>query len=147
MSTKLDKETAEEEVEAIATWLQTDEGFKAADTILCFAQFIKQKSLPQPWDGVIVKAYRPFILSRCDGRRYIILLNSEWESCALTVPKALVEDGFDDLSRLWLLDPVKSERGTRYHLRGRQRVFGLSIADLLHAGPPGLMRIYGPRVT
>ena len=62
------------------------------------------------------------------------------------MPKALTENKFDDLSTVWLLVPVKGKEGMRYHLIGRQRIFGPSLADLLHAGPLGAMRVYGPRV-
>jgi hypothetical protein len=122
---------------AMFAWVKTDEGVQAADRILQFTCFICTRSIPTQWKAANLKLYRPSILSRSENRKHIIFLNDTYNKAELTVPKALTEDRFENLSKVWFLKPVKEEGDLWFHCLGRRRSFGPSIAGLLHAGPSG----------
>ncbi len=141
-------ELREEEMESLeadmSAWIETDEGWQAAQSLLEFTAYIAVMSLPIP-EHVDLRLFQPLILSRDKGKKHIVLLNHQHENFTATAPKALFEDRFDYLNRMWFLEIVESDGDVQYHLAGRQRIFGPSIADLADGQSSQRLRVYGPR--
>ena len=123
--------------------LQTTKGREQIDIVLKFGYYIFEKCVHRPWDLKPISPVVPYIIFPASSGPYLIFSPPD-RAVTAVIPTALLEVGYADLPRVWLLSKEVVDGVPRFELQGRSRIFGASLPQCTISQRVKRLKIYGP---